>query len=139
VLLPILFSLLIAGEPNLLTLRSLKDVSSDTIDLSQPAVFMVFQKDCGSCHRQVKDLKCLGVPVYLIGAFSSESSLRDEYRRMSQSYPAYMGTAQVLKALGVSAQLTPQLGLFKNGKPEWIVGLTSCDRVRQAFTQGDNS
>jgi hypothetical protein len=92
----------------------------------------VFQKDCQVCHQQVKLLDCLGRPIYLLGAFSSEQSLRREYRKMKSSYPAYMGTRDVLTKLGIQPGATPQLLVVDGEHKRLFVGLTTCAQVSQA-------
>jgi hypothetical protein len=131
----LLLSFLLATSS--LHLRSLKNVATKSLDISgkKPVFYMVFQEDCSACHQQVKKLSCLNVPIYLIGAFSSEPALRKEYKKMKTSYAGYLATPQDLKALGVSAEITPQSFLFLNNKKYHFSGLTSCEEIKRQITK----
>jgi len=118
------------------SLLSLKDASIRKIDLemlSKPTLFMIFQPNCSACHLQVRDLQCLKnkYEVILIGAYSSESSLRQEYRRMGRSYESYLGEDAFLKALNAKQGLTPELIMYKKKKSQHLLGLTPCTEIAQ--------
>lgn len=134
----LLVSLLWANSTSHFTLLSLKDVSSHKVDLKQTGqqTFIVFQEDCSACQEQVQDLSCLEpTSLRLIGAFASEKALRKEYRKMKTKAPAYLGTAELLVALGVSQGLTPQIVLISPNGRRHFLGLTSCQEIKQAFQE----
>ena len=98
------FSLIFSwtGEAEEFSLRSLRDVSVRSFELEPKGVqvFMIFQKDCGACREQVKEMLCLKSPVYLLGAFSSEKELRGETHRLGSRYPAYLASGRFLSRSG---------------------------------------
>ena len=97
-------------------------------------VFMIFQKDCGACREQVKEMLCLKSPVYLLGAFSSEKELRGETRRLGSRYPAYLASGRFLARLGVEAPLTPQVVVMAHGKLFLFQGLTPCESIQKVIS-----
>ena len=121
-------------------MRSLSDVSRLALQKIQepPALFILFQKDCQACRQQVKDLHCLNkeVKIHLIGAFSSEKDLRTEYKKMTAPAPAYYGSKNVLRRLGVRARLTPQTFAFTKNKTFKFLGLTPCESIAEALKKG---
>ncbi len=113
-----------------LNLRSLSDFSSVKIDRDsrKPKVFMLFQKDCHACRQQAQDLNCLQplADVFLVGSFSSESDLRDEYRRLNTEIPGLYGGLDFRKTFNIRENLTPQIILSQGTKKSLIIGLTPC-------------
>lgn len=115
--------------------RSLKDVSSIAIPekKGQDFAVMVFQKDCTACLKQVQDLACLKMPVYLIGAFATEKDLRQELKKMNTSYPAIYGDKDVLKKLNIKKSATPQLFLYKANIKHSFLGLNRCEEIKSSL------
>ena len=119
---------------NSFTLRSLIDASVRSVDLNnlkKRTLFLIFQSDCPACQLQVRDLQCLKskYDVILIGAYSSEKLLRQEYRRMGQPYESFLGEGAFLKALKAQQGLTPELIILSQNKGRHILGLTPCAEI----------
>ncbi len=119
------------------SMRSLKDVSQTTLKRPEKGflLFMVFQKDCSACHKQVKKFSCLDLPKYLVGAFSTESDLRKEYFKLQSNAPGFYGDQEVLKKLGITARLTPQILLASKDKSFLFQGLTDCKDIQAKILQ----
>ncbi len=118
------------------SMRSLKDASVRSLNLEhlqEPTLFLIFQSDCSACQLQVRDLQCLQkkYEVILIGAYSSEKLLRQEYRRMGQPYESYLGEDTFLKALKTKQGLTPQLIVYNKKETKHLLGLTPCSEIAQ--------
>lgn len=118
------------------SLRSLKDASVRSLDLEhlqRPTLFMIFQSECSACQLQVRDLLCLQnkYEVILIGAYSSEKLLRQEYRRMGRPYESYLGEDTFLKALKTKQGLTPELFVYNKKDTKHLLGLTPCAEIAQ--------
>jgi len=116
-------------------LRSLVNLSSKTFDLRSPhaAIYMIYQPNCGSCLKQVKKFSCLKAPIYLIGAYGSEQSLRLEYKKMKTTSPAFMINAEVERVFKPVEGLTPQI-IGVNGKLRFnLLGDTDCSDIQNTF------
>lgn len=107
---------------------------------SKPALGVVFKKDCVPCRKQVRSLKCLekDFDIFLIGSFSSETSLREEYLKMGQPYPAFYGDPKSLSELKVTSQATPQLLLFNGADPKIHLGYRKCESYKKIFQRSSS-
>jgi hypothetical protein len=128
------------ASPSLKSLRDADTIQIETLR-ARPTLGIIFQEDCHVCHKQVQDLACLGpdVQVVLLGAFSSEHSLLQEYRAMGVSFPAYYASRDILQSLQLNGTVTPQTIFFTPTK-QWVtVGYKPCDELhkigQQVFSQ----
>lgn len=121
-----------------LKLRSLQDatVASVPPQASKPSIGVIFKKDCLPCRKQLKDLKCLKeeFDVFLIGGFSSEAGLRQEYLKIGQNYPAFYGDTESLLKLNVVSEATPQLLHFTDSGPKVHLGYRKCEEYKKVFS-----
>jgi len=114
-------------------LRSLSDVSTQKIKLrsDKPSLFVVFQKDCSACRRQIKNLKCIddSVNVVLVGSFSNEKDLRVEYSKFGSRFVGVYGDRSFRKKFRIREDVTPQL-IFATAKRQDVhLGFLSCESV----------
>lgn len=115
-------------------LLSLKDFSTQRVQVNPqgPRVMVVFQKDCLPCKQQIKDLRCIDgiAKVLLIGLFSTETELREEYRNLNTPHPGLYGDLEFIKRFNIRSPLTPQIILSKGKKHRVIPGKISCSKIK---------
>lgn len=124
------------SESKRVTLRSLQDASSHSLNVNPPAdgLYLLFQAHCHSCRQQVQQLGCLkDQPIYLIGDFSSEKALRLEYQKMKTPYPAYKASPEIYESWPFLRGLTPQVMGVKGGKKFVTRGLMPCLKIKALF------
>lgn len=140
-LLALLISISIAESE--IYLRSLSDVSSKkiTYESPRPVGFIIFQKDCQACRKQVQDLQCLEpvIDIFLVGAFSSEKQLRKEYQRFNTLIPGVYGDHDFKKIFSIRNGLTPQIVLSFGNFVKSIVGITPCGKILDIFKNWEKS
>jgi len=122
-----------------LQLRSLSDAQTQkiTLDSAPPQVFVVFQKNCDACRKQVSDLDCLSdtTKVFLLGMFSTEDDLRTEYRRFGSSSPGFYGDTEAKKRLGIQQRLTPQIIIRGKSSKVALQGYRPCEAIAKMITK----
>lgn len=138
--LKILFLFQVAFGLSEIKLRSLSDVSTQTVKLnsSKPNIFIVFGKDCSACHKQIKDLSCLkdNADILLVGSFADERSLRQEYKTFNSKYKAVYGDRNFRKIFNISDDLTPQIIIGAQNKYKLILGAVACNKLLQTLKEG---
>lgn len=118
--------------------RSLKD--AETVDFDsfyrKPIVAIVFQTGCGACRKQIRDLKCLEerYRIVLLGAFSSEESLKDEYMKMKSPYPGFYASPDILKLLNLSSLATPLVIDFSRTPISVHLGYKKCEELKVMYS-----
>lgn len=137
-----LLALGFSASASTLKLRSLSDVSIHEVKTSpsSPTVFLIFQKDCHACRKQVKDLRCIASQskVVLVGMFSSEGDLRVEYKQFNSQWPGLFGGSDFKKKFNIKNDLTPQILIVQNEKRHLITGLTPCKKISAYINKKEN-
>ncbi len=137
----ILYFLLLTSSPSFavagLNLRSLSNVSTKNITTTPntPQVFIVFQKDCPACYKQIKDLNCLKkfANIFLIGSFSNEADLRREYQKFNSNFPGFYGDTAFKQFFKINMNLTPQIIINTTHGYQLTLGGLSCSRIAQTL------
>ena len=82
------------------------------------------------------DLQCLPskTEVYLLGVFSTEEELRQEYKKMKTSFPTYYGDQEALDFFGITKKLTPQVIVFDGTENLYFSGLQNCVELRKKLS-----
>lgn len=114
-------------------LRSLSDASTTKIELNstKPKIFVVFQKDCHACRKQVKELECLSeqADTFLVGSFSSEKDLRKEYRTFNSNLKGVYGDQAFKRMFNINEKITPQIIFSKGSKYKFNLGRLACNEI----------
>lgn len=97
-----------------------------------PLILVFFKSDCIPCREQLEQTQCLEdqFEVKLVGVFSSEPDLKNEYLKMKTSWPAFYGDSQLLQSFGIVAEATPQILLLTKNDRYHHVGLWPCEKLR---------
>lgn len=105
----------------------------NTSDLDKPLLGVLFKKDCVPCRKQIRDLNCLKEKffVFLIGAYSSESSLRQEYLKFKTNFPAYLASTDLLESLKLNSAATPVLIKFEDHATTIFTGYKKCEAYKR--------
>lgn len=123
-------------------MRSLSDSSQKSFQFSQlkPSLFIIFQSDCTACKKQILTLTCLDkkTPVYLLGAFQPEITLRKEYKTWQPPFPAYYADQKVLQIFAIQDKLTPQIFIYRKEKLFKLIGLQKCHTIKKHLS-GENN
>ena len=138
-----MFFIVFDSKAGSLRLRSLSDSSTvkiKSLSNKQSRVFVVFQKQCSACRRQVKDLQCLKkiADVVLVGSFSTEAELRKEYKSFNTEVIGLYGDKDFKKHFGLSLEATPQLIIQVGQKDFKVLGFKACSQIA-SFIKGKKS
>gem|GEM_PF-3139778 len=134
VVLIVMFLTVTDSKADSLRLRSLQDSSSvnlRSLKKEQNRVFIVFQKQCSACRKQVKELTCLKkvADVVLVGAFSTEAELRKEYKAFSTEIVGLYGDKDFKKRFDLNIEATPQIIVQVGQKSFKVLGLKTCVQI----------
>ena len=93
---------------------------------------MVFKKDCSACRQQVKDLNCLDTDtdVLLVGSFSTEAELRQEYQSFHIDLPGLYGDSDFKSFAKLKSDVTPQVIISHNYQIKNMIGLQPCHKIK---------
>ena len=135
----IALSSFIFSESSLISLTDVSRLSIEQIK-NEKTLVMIFQKDCSSCKKQVRELSCMeeDYSIKLIGVLGSEKELRKEYLRMKKVYPAYYGNSKALNELEITPSVTPQLITWYKGKIVSFIGYKTCREYKKLFKDVKN-
>ncbi len=113
--------------------------SAETKKLSSlqkpPSLILLFQSNCQACKKQIKDLYCLEdkIRIQLFASQGSEKELQREYLGFHVDYPAFYASEDILKALDIREDSTPQILYQGEDKKMRFLGYQSCISLQKAM------
>lgn len=104
------------------------------------SVFFAFRPDCGICHAQVKEFRCLKGKAKVL-AFGFDGTKKELWRegnsmglKIEGINHSYMLTKDGFKELNLTPKVSPQILIFKNNQmPIHIIGYQECGKLEKYF------
>lgn len=105
-------------------------------------LFILFQAECLSCRKQVKQLGCLegtNIKLRFLAEDSNRKALITEARRMGVLSSAFAISKQDLQKLGLNEPATPQGLLYWGEKSVKWLGVKTCENLKELFGRGSKT
>jgi len=123
--------------------KILKNLSSteftsfnDTV--TDKTLAVLFQPNCSSCKKQIKNLDCLKEvtrKIILVGSLGNENKVRRSYLKKKTSYKGYFTQQSNLEKLGFENDIAPQTIFYSTKKGLKFIGYKSCKNVKKKIEE----
>lgn len=127
--------------------KILKDFSSTQFSsfeeiMKDKTVAVLFQPNCRSCKRQIKNLDCLkevSSKIVLVGSFGAEEKVRRSYLKKKSEFKGYYINEDLVTSLGFESGIAPQTVYYKSNKALQFVGYKSCKKIVKKIKELDGN
>lgn len=99
---------------------------------------VLFQPNCSSCKRQIKDLDCLKdlvSEVVLVGSFGTIKNVRRSYMKKNTDFKGFYIASEQVSRLGFEEGIAPQSIYYSKDKSLRFTGYESCKKIAKKIRE----
>ena len=123
--------------------KILKDLSSTMFtsfeeSIKDKTLAVLFQPNCSSCKKQIKNLDCLKDitnKVILVGSLANEKRVRRSYLKKKTAFRGYYIEQSNLEKLGFDNDIAPQTIFYSIKKGLKFTGYKSCKKIKKKIEE----